>query len=75
MLGWSSKGTPCLTWCSLMLFALALTACASTQSGPFCSIAEPIYAEPQDKMVISDALVAQLNAHNEVGRALCQWAP
>lgn len=54
---------------------LVLPGACQSLSGNFCAAATPIFATPEDRAVISDALVQQLNVHNETGQALCGWTP
>lgn len=60
---------------ALILATLFALGGCQTVGGSFCKVARPIIAEESDREVISDSLVAQINAHDETGAKLCGWKP
>lgn len=54
------------------LLTISATGCASGP-GDACLPWQPIRPTAEDVDRMSDALVAQILAHNETGRAVCGW--
>jgi hypothetical protein len=65
----------CKTLSALILSAGLTAGCGSDPGGLYeeCDWAEPIRPSRQDDL--SDATLAQIVAHNEVGARLCGWRP
>ncbi|RUV19976.1 hypothetical protein [Mesorhizobium sp. M7A.F.Ca.MR.245.00.0.0] len=54
---------------------LALAAGCTTMGGSFCEVEHPIRPTKADVAKLSDALVAEILAHNRKGQRLCGWRP
>ena len=65
----------CKTLTALILSAVLTAGCAIDPAVMYedCDWAEPIRPSRHD--VLSDATLAQIVAHNEVGARLCGWQP